>query len=90
MLTVALMTQYYSYLADDEQLLLKLPTNFHEAQAVKATLVLYKETCSGLVVALLISLYLFLQVWFCMWSDPSHLPCCVPLIKHARDTMAAR
>lgn len=48
--------------ADGEQLLLKLPTNFQEAKAVKATLMLYKETCSGLVVALLISLYLFLQV----------------------------
>lgn len=55
--------------AGDEQLLLKLPTNFHEAQAVKATLMLYKEACSGLVVALLISLYLFLQVCFCMWAD---------------------
>lgn len=50
-------------LQDDEQLLLKLPTNFQEARAVKSTLLLYKETCSGLVVALLISLYLFLQVF---------------------------
>ena len=47
---------------DTEKLLLKLPTNFQEAQAVKATLMLYKETCRGLIVALLISLYLFLQV----------------------------
>lgn len=61
-----------SAFAEDEQLLLKLPTNFQEAQVVKATLLLYKESCSGLVVALLISLYLFLQVRFC-------LPCACPV-----------
>lgn len=48
---------------DGEELLLKLPTNFQEAQAVKATLALYKENCSGLVIALLIAFYLFLQVF---------------------------
>ncbi len=48
--------------SEDEELLLKLPTNFQEAQAVKATLALYKENCSGLVIALLICLYLFMQV----------------------------
>lgn len=48
--------------SEDEELLLKLPTNFQEAQAVKATLALYKENYSGLVIALLICLYLFMQV----------------------------
>lgn len=48
--------------ADGEELLLQLPANFQEAQAVKATLALYKENCSGLVIALLIAFYLFLQV----------------------------
>jgi len=50
--------------SEDEELLLKLPTNFQEAQAVKATLALYKENCSGHVIALLICLYLFMQVQF--------------------------
>ena len=36
---------------------------------MKATLVVYTETCSGLVVTLLIFLYLFLQVCFCICSD---------------------
>ncbi len=48
--------------SEDEELLLKLPTNFQEAQAVKATLALYKENYSALVIALLICLYLFMQV----------------------------
>lgn len=51
--------------ADNEELLLKVPTNFQEAQAVKATLAMYKENCSGLVIALMICLYLFMQVGFC-------------------------
>lgn len=59
-----------SSFADDEQLLLKLPTNFQEARAVKSTLLLYKETCSGLVVALLISLYLFLQARLLLVACP--------------------
>lgn len=48
--------------AGEQELLLKLPSDFKEAYAVKATLELYKETCSHLIIALLISLYLFLQV----------------------------
>ena len=45
----------------DEKLVLKLPTSFQEAVAVKATLELYKETCSLHIIALMIFLYLFLQ-----------------------------
>lgn len=45
----------------DEKLVLKLPTSFQEAAAVKATLELYKETCSLHIIALMICLYLFLQ-----------------------------
>ncbi len=63
--------------ADDEELLLKLPTSFQEAQAVKATLALYKENCSGLVIALMVSFYLFMQVTLCTHNvtrDVVHLP----------------
>ncbi|KAL0021492.1 hypothetical protein WJX77_000125 [Trebouxia sp. C0004] len=52
-----------AHLQEDEELLLKLPTNFQEAQAVKATLALYKANCNGLVITLLICLYLFMQVF---------------------------
>ena len=58
--------KFNSVTADDEELLLKVPTNFQEAQAVKATLAMYKENCSGLVIALMICLYLFMQVGLCI------------------------
>lgn len=50
-------------LSDDTDYVLKLPTNFQEAQAVKQTLALYVENCRALVIALMICCYLFLQVF---------------------------
>ena len=50
------------FFADDTDFVLKLPTNFQEAQAVKATLALYTENCKALVIGLMICFYLFLQV----------------------------
>lgn len=49
---------------------MKLPTNFQEAAAVKATLELYKVTCSKHIIALMICLYLFLQVRYAKHSVP--------------------
>ncbi len=78
--------------SEDEELLLKLPNNFQEAQAVKATLALYKENCSGHVIALLICLYLFMQVQFtlCMLDGIHSLSVAEQSVMHVHSVRPCR
>lgn len=46
----------------EQQLLLRVPTNFSELRAVRRTLALYQKACPGQIAVLLLTFYLFLQV----------------------------
>ncbi|CAL8466066.1 g5602 [Coccomyxa elongata] len=48
---------------EEQQLLLRVPTNFSELRAVRRTLALYQKACPGQIAVLLLTFYLFLQVF---------------------------
>ena len=58
------MTELSAMHADgqEQELLLRVPTNFSELRAVRRTLALYQKACPGQIAVLLLTFYLFLQV----------------------------